>query len=76
MWSLWVTKFAPAESVGEYMSVHTFFTGIRGVISAYLAFVIAQQFGPTTVSIVGGSCILISSLMLLPELLASREKKV
>ena len=75
LWSLWTTKFAPAEHVGEYMSVHTLFTGVRGVISAYLAFVIAQAFGPTTVSIVGASCILISSLMLLPELRASFRKK-
>lgn len=75
LWSLWTTKFAPAEHVGEYMSVHTLFTGIRGVISAYLAFVIAQSFGPGIVSVVGASCILISSLMLLPELRASMVKK-
>ncbi|NDF01570.1 MAG: hypothetical protein EB034_25395, partial [Verrucomicrobia bacterium] len=30
-WSLWVTKFAPPERVADYMSVHTFFTGVRGV---------------------------------------------
>ncbi|MEO1858226.1 MAG: MFS transporter [Rubritalea sp.] len=74
LWSLWTTKFAPAASVGEYMSVHTLFTGVRGLISAYLAFVIAQSFGPGIVSVVGASCILISSLMLLPELLASMVK--
>ena len=74
LWSLWTTKFAPVEHVSEYMSVHTLFTGIRGVISAYLAFVIAQSFGPSNVSIVGAICILISSLMLLPELRASMAK--
>lgn len=74
LWSLWTTRFAPADKVSEYMSVHTMFTGVRGVISAYLAFVIAQAFGPTTVSVVGASCILISSLMLLPELRASFRK--
>jgi len=75
LWSLWTTRFAPAERVSEYMSVHTLFTGVRGVISAYLAFVIAQAFDPSTVSVVGAICILISSLMLLPELRASFVKK-
>jgi hypothetical protein len=31
-WSLWVTKFAPPDRVADYMSVHTFFTGVRGVV--------------------------------------------
>src|SRR5262249_44070166 len=31
-WSLWVTKVAPPHRVAHYMSVHTFLTGLRGVI--------------------------------------------
>lgn len=68
LWSLWTTKFAPADKVGEYMSVHTFFTGIRGLISAFCAFAIAQTLGPAVLGIAGASFILLSSLMLLPEL--------
>src|SRR5436190_11589013 len=32
-WSLWVTKVAPPGLSGEYMTVHTFLTGVRGVIA-------------------------------------------
>lgn len=37
-WNLWVTKFAPPERVSAYMSVHTFLTGLRGVIAPFLGF--------------------------------------
>ena len=33
-WSLWVTKFAPPERVADYMSIHTFLTGARGIPDA------------------------------------------
>ena len=36
-WSLWVTKFAPPNRVADYMSVHTFFTGVRGVMAGVSA---------------------------------------
>lgn len=68
LWSLWTTRFAPAEKVSEYMSIHTLFTGVRGGVSAYAAFAIAQSFGPTTVAVIGAACIMLSSLMLIPEL--------
>ena len=74
LWSLWTTHFAPADKVSEYMSVHTFFTGVRGLISAFLAFPIAANFGGSTIAIVGASCILVSSLMLIPELKGSFKK--
>ena len=37
-WGLWVTKLAPEHAVAEYMSVHTFLTGLRGLIAPYIAF--------------------------------------
>jgi hypothetical protein len=37
-WGLWVTKLAPKHAVAEYMSVHTFLTGLRGLCAPYLAF--------------------------------------
>ena len=37
-WALFVTKLAPEHAVAEYMSLHTFLTGIRGVISPFLAY--------------------------------------
>lgn len=35
-WSLWVTKFAPSRRVTEYMTVHTFLTGLRGAIAPFM----------------------------------------
>jgi MFS family permease len=42
-WSLWVSKFAPPGRVADYMSVHTFFTGLRGVIAPVAAFHLAGK---------------------------------
>ena len=33
-WTLWVTKVAPAGRESSYMSIHSFFTGVRGVPGA------------------------------------------
>lgn len=73
LWSLWVTKFAPEEHVGEYMSVHTCFTGIRGVLAPIFAFTIAGALGPQTVAISSGVLILVSSLLLIPEIRAESK---
>ncbi|MEZ5384513.1 MAG: MFS transporter [Prosthecobacter sp.] len=37
-WALWVTKLAPKHAVAEYMSVHTFLTGLRGLLAPSVAF--------------------------------------
>lgn len=44
-WNLWVTKLAPEDHVGEYMSVHTFFTGIRGIATPWLGFYLLREHG-------------------------------
>ena len=66
-WSLWVTKVAPPERVTDYMAVHTFLTGARGLVAPFAAFHCAAHFGvgPTA----GGSALLIlaASLMLAGE---------
>jgi len=69
IWSLWVTKFAPAESVGEYMSVHTCLTGVRGIATAFIAFPLILWVGPFYVGMIGASLILISSAFLIPEVI-------
>ena len=43
-WSLWVTKFAPPGRIADYMSVHTFFTGVRGVAAPLMAFHLINRF--------------------------------
>ena len=66
-WSLWVTKVAPPERVTDYMAVHTFLTGARGLVAPFAAFYCAAHFGvgPTA----GGAALLIlaASLMLIRE---------
>ena len=66
-WSLWVTKFASAENVAEYMSVHTFLTGCRGVIAPFVAFPLIAAFGPRSVGAIGAGLILIATAMLIPD---------
>lgn len=74
IWSLWVTKFAPAENVGEYMSVHTCLTGVRGIATAFFAFPLILWIGPFGVGMIGASLILISSLWLMPEVIKHWKK--
>jgi MFS family permease len=50
-WSLWVTKLAPPDAVAEYMSVHTFFTGLRGLFSPFIAFYLIQHISFSTLGI-------------------------
>jgi MFS family permease len=67
-WGLWVTKFAPPARVADYMSVHTFFTGVRGVAAPLVAFHLIQHLSMPTLGWISGAMIGIASLMLLPEL--------
>jgi MFS family permease len=67
-WSLWVTKFAPAGRVADYMSIHTFLTGVRGVIAPFAAFQFIQHYTPSTLGWYAGGLILIATLILLPEI--------
>jgi MFS family permease len=69
-WSLWVTKFAPPEHVADYMSVHTFFTGVRGVLAPLAAFhfVKAQSLAIGTLGWISVGLILASILLLIPEI--------
>lgn len=67
-WSLWVTKFAPPDRVADYMSVHTFFTGVRGVLAPVTAFYLASHLPMHAMGWLGAVLIVIGSGFLLPEL--------
>jgi MFS family permease len=67
-WSLWVTKFAPANRVADYMSVHTFFTGVRGLLAPITAFQLAKTLELTTLGWVAAGLIFASCALLLPEI--------
>lgn len=60
-WSLWVTKLAPKHAVAEYMSVHTFFTGVRGLIAPYLAFAMIDVVSFSVIGMICGGAILCAS---------------
>lgn len=63
-WNLWVTKFAPAERVPDYMAVHTFFTGFRGVVAPATGFFLLQHLQLQTLSWLSAS-LMFSSLLVL-----------
>ena len=66
-WGLWVTKFAPPERVADYMSVHTFFTGLRGVLAPVVAFQLVGHWSVTAISWLGAAMIVAATLVLIPE---------
>lgn len=66
-WSLWVTKFAPPDRVADYMSVHTFFTGVRGVLAPVAAFSLVAGVTIHTMGWISVGLIMVGSLFLLPE---------
>ena len=66
-WSLWVTKFSPPERVAEYMSVHTFFTGLRGVGAPLVAFNLLTYISIGALSWVCAAMIVAASLILVAE---------
>ncbi len=75
-WGLWVTKFAPPERVANYMAVHTFFTGLRGIIAPILGFQLVQPDSLGPMAWVAGGLILAATLMLVPEIKSgSRGRK-
>lgn len=73
-WSLWVTKIAPPDKTGAYMSVHTAFTGIRGFLSPFIGFLMITYVGPVATSTVAVVLALVSILIQLPLIRHPRLK--
>lgn len=71
-WSLWVTKFAPPERVADYMSVHTFFTGVRGVLAPLAAFYFIAGLPLDYVGWICAGLIVIGTSLLVPEIKAGK----
>jgi hypothetical protein len=67
-WSLWVTKFAPPQRVADYMSVHTFFTGLRGLAAPLTAFYLVSRLQPQFLGWLSIGLIVIACLFLVPEI--------
>lgn len=63
-WNLWVTKFAPPEKVPDYMAVHTFFTGVRGIAAPCVGFFLLQYASIQTLSWIS-AVLMFSSVLVL-----------
>jgi MFS family permease len=74
-WSLWVTKFAPPGRVADYMSVHTFLTGVRGVLAPAFAFAMVSRLSLGMMAGISCALILAASALLLTELKAGRRAR-
>ncbi|MEM9237922.1 MAG: MFS transporter, partial [Verrucomicrobiota bacterium] len=74
IWSLWTTRFAPADKVLEFQSVHSFLTGVRGVLAPLIAFAAAHYLGPAWVAWASGILIVIATAITWPELKEERRR--
>lgn len=70
-WGLWVTKVAPPDHVTDYMAVHTFTTGIRGVLAPLCAFQAVETLSPATMGWIAAAMILAACGLLIPEIRAA-----
>jgi MFS family permease len=66
-WTLWVTKVAPPARVADYMSVHTFFTGLRGLAAPIIGFALVARYPMTTLGWFSAASIVAGSLLLVPS---------
>lgn len=74
-WLLWVTKLAPAEKTADYMAVHTFLTGFRGLVGPQLAFLMLGRLSFVSLGRVGAGMVLVSIVMLLPAIRHFRDRQ-
>jgi MFS family permease len=74
-WSLWVTKFAPPHRVADYMSAHTFCTGVRGALAPMIAFHLAGVLTIQTIGWISAGLIVLASVLLLPEIKFGRTAR-
>ena len=74
-WSLWVTKFAPPGRVADYMSVHTFLTGVRGVLAPMVAFHFAAKLSLGMMAGLSSALIVLATLLLVPEIKWGRSAR-
>lgn len=74
-WGLWVTKMTTGDKVADYMSCHTFFTGVRSFLAPVLSIWLVSFIPMPSVVGISVLLILIASLMLLPELQSVRRRR-
>jgi hypothetical protein len=63
VWSLWVTKIAPAEKASSYMTIHMALTGLRGTLAPFIGYWILSRSAPAQVATVGMALITLSIVL-------------
>jgi hypothetical protein len=74
-WSLWVTKVAKPEFVADYMGVHSFLTGVRGLLAPLLGFYLIDWIKMSSLAWWSLGAIALASLMLVPEAKTLRRRR-
>lgn len=74
-WSLWVTKIAKPERVAEYMGVHTFLTGVRGLAMPFVSFWLIESWSFQSITWLALALMLAASVMLVPEARTLRRRR-
>ena len=74
-WSLWVTKIAKPALVAEYMGVHTFLTGVRGLFAPFLAFWLIETVAIPSLAWWSLGLMALASIMLAPEARTLRRRR-
>jgi hypothetical protein len=75
LWNLWTIKFAPPGRVSDYMALHTFTTGIRGVVAPFFGFYLITRVSISMMGFVCAALIGVSSMILIPQFLIERKTR-
>ncbi len=75
LWNLWTIKFAPPGRVADYMALHTFFTGTRGVVAPFVGFYLIERVSIPSMGFVCSALIAVSSLILVPQYRVERRTR-
>lgn len=71
-WTLWVTKIAPQGHEANYMGVHVFMTGLRGISAPFLGYFLLSKFDFLGMAFFSSCLILVSLIIFMTELKSPR----
>ncbi len=74
-WSLWVTRYATEGRTADYMAVHTFLTGVRGIVAPFLAYAALSGLSLRAVVNVGTASVLLATALVVAILVYDRSMR-